>query len=188
MAGRIVENVDKFRELILYICSKCASHQKFGAVKLNKILFYSDFFGYLQFGKPITGVEYQKLPKGPAPRRLVPIQNEMIANGELVIQPRQFWTSRKQQKRPVNLRTANLALFDAREIALVDEIIENFRNLTADETSDISHNEIGWKAARIGETIPYETVFISAKCPNDLDAERAAIVETDCAELLKTLA
>jgi len=183
MAQLIEENERKFRELILYICSKCASHPKFGAVKLNKILFYSDFLGHAQFGEPITGMEYQKLPKGPAPRKLLPVQRDMMAKGELVIQPRQFWTG-KQQLRPVNLRLADLSLFSAREIALVDEIIENFRDLTADETSDVSHNEIGWKAARIGETIPYETVFISAEQPTGVDIERAAVVKDECAELL----
>jgi hypothetical protein len=187
MAQRLTENVHKFRELVLYICEKCASHPRFGAVKLNKILFYSDFIGYRQFGRPITGVEYQKLQRGPAPRKLLPIQNDMKAQGELVIQPRQLWTGRKQL-RPINLRTADLSVFEAREIALVDEIIDAFRDLTADEASDISHTEIGWKAARIGETIPYETIFVSSKPASSLDIEHAAAVEQDCAELLASIA
>jgi len=34
----------KFKELILYVADKCSDDPDFGAVKLNKILFYSDFY------------------------------------------------------------------------------------------------------------------------------------------------
>jgi hypothetical protein len=37
-------------------------------------------------GKPVTGQDYQRLPNGPAPRRLLPVQNELIQNGEAVPQ------------------------------------------------------------------------------------------------------
>jgi hypothetical protein len=184
MRSQIQERPDKFRELILYICEKCAFHQKFGAVKLNKILFYSDFSAYRNFGQPITGMEYFKLPKGPAPRRLLPIQREMQTDGDLVIQQRALLSGRAQ-RRPINLRKANLSLFTAQEISLVDDVIEAFRTLTADQISEISHDEIGWRAARLNETIPYETVFIAANHATALDSEKAAAVEQESAGLLK---
>jgi hypothetical protein len=98
-----------------------------------------------------------------------------------------LWTG-NIQKRPVNLRTAKLSFFSAEEISLVDSVIEHLKDLTADETSDASHEEIGWKAANFGETIPYMTAFISAKRPNALDIERAEITKKECAALLATLA
>ena len=59
---------DKFRELIVYICKKSEGDPTFGAVKLNKILYYADFAAYRILGKPITGAQYQKLREGPAPQ------------------------------------------------------------------------------------------------------------------------
>src|SRR2546425_884388 len=64
---------EKLAEMILHIAQLSEGDEPFGATKLNKILFYCDFLSYLYHGKPITGQEYQKLPNGPAPRRLVPV-------------------------------------------------------------------------------------------------------------------
>src|SRR5437660_6974881 len=55
------ENEVRYKELVLYICQKCATDQKFGATKLNKILYFSDFLAYAELGEPITGFEYQRL-------------------------------------------------------------------------------------------------------------------------------
>ena len=53
-------NEGKFKELVLYIASRCERDPTFGAVKLNKELFFSDFWAYAEFGEPITGAEYIK--------------------------------------------------------------------------------------------------------------------------------
>ena len=180
------EDERKFKELILYISEKCASHVKFGATKLNKILFYSDFNAVLRLGRPITGAEYQKLEHGPAPRRFIPIQQEMQAGGELAIQPKRLWSG-KTQHRPVNLRTPDLSCFTAEEIALVDEVIEALRDMTADEVSQASHTELGWEAASYGENIPYETAFIDTRFPNEKDIERSKKILKEQAQFLNSL-
>ena len=41
-------------ELILYVAEKCQDDPKFGATKLNKILWWADFLAYAQHGTPIT--------------------------------------------------------------------------------------------------------------------------------------
>jgi hypothetical protein len=81
VALMIRENPKKLKELILYISQKCASDPNFGAIKLNKILYFSDFASFAHYGEPITGAEYQKLEQGPAPRRMVPVRNEMQRSG-----------------------------------------------------------------------------------------------------------
>jgi hypothetical protein len=150
----------KLGELILYISQKSAFDEYFGATKLNKILYFSDFIAYRNWDKPITGAEYFHLPQGPAPRRLVPVRRQLIREEALVIQKIQTvggWT----QLRPVSLREANLDLFSAREIALVDEVIDKLRGITATGASNLSHLEFGWKLTRENETIEYGTVFLS---------------------------
>ena len=54
---QIVFNAEKFRELLVYVSKKCEDDPTFGAVKLNKILYYADFAAYRQGGKPITGAQ-----------------------------------------------------------------------------------------------------------------------------------
>jgi len=154
------QDAEKFKELILYICEKSATDPNFGATKLNKVLFLSDFWAYANLGNPITGVEYMKLPYGPAPRPLMPIRKEMQEHGELAIQETTL-DPEIARKRPVNLRAANLSHFSAEEIAIVDRVLEFCRPATGKSVSRYTHRWHGWIAAEEGETIPYETVFIS---------------------------
>jgi hypothetical protein len=150
----------KLAELILYISQKCATDPKFGAVKLNKILFFSDFFAYARYHSSITGCVYQRLRNGPAPRRLVPVRDQMIEVGDLAIQPVKL-RSGKVQLRTVNLRAPDLQMFTGVEIAMVDHVIDALTSCDAQTVSDMSHSMVGWLIAREGEEIPYETVFLS---------------------------
>ena len=84
-------------ELILYIAKRCEADPTFGAVKLNKLLWWSDFLFYARAGQPITGVEYQKLPAGPAPVQLVPVRNVLIEAGDAKI-VRQRYHARMQMR------------------------------------------------------------------------------------------
>lgn len=168
---KFMQNTQKFKELVLYISEKCATDPNFGATKLNKILFLADFWSYKRLKKPITGVEYMKLPKGPVPRPLVPIRKEMVEEGELAIQETAI-TDEISRKRPVNLRSADLSVFDAQEIALVDQIIAICSGVTAIGMSNYTHSWHGWIAARDQETIPYETVFISDEPMTLFEMER----------------
>lgn len=165
------ENEERFRELVLYVSQKCANDPKFGAVKLNKILFLSDFLAFAHYGEPITGFEYQKLAQGPVPRRLLPMRQRMIEAKELGLQevPLQ---SGNVQVRTVNLRRPKLGVFKPEHIAAVDAVIEALSEAGADEASELTHKMAGWKAARFGENIPYETIFLTDEPLAEADIER----------------
>ena len=169
--GRYVENEKKFKELLLYVCQKCANDPTFGATKLNKILFYVDFLAYANLGEPITAFEYQNLKWGPAPKRLIPVQNAMIANHELALQPVHLLGG-KVQKRTVNLREPDLGVFSPQEIALIDEVIQALESARADTVSELSHSMVGWKVTEEGENIPYETIFLSDEPLSEAEKQR----------------
>lgn len=165
------EREDKFKELVLYISQRCAGDPTFGSVKLNKVLYFSDFFAYAKSGVAITGFEYQKLPNGPAPRKLLPVRQSMINEGSLGLQEVPLRSGRTQ-KRTVNLRRPNLSIFTGEEIAVVDYVIESLQNVNAESVSDISHQMIGWLIANVGEEIPYSTVFLSNEPLSEAEAQR----------------
>ena len=113
-------------------------------------------------GGAITGAEYFALEKGPAPKPLIPVREEMIEAGDLAIEKRTF------QHRPVALREPDYSLFTAQEIIIVHKVIAALKNKNAETVSEMSHAFLGWKAAWAegqitGEhvTIPYGTVFVS---------------------------
>ena len=60
----------------------------------------------------------------------------------------------------------------AREIALIDDVIRVLDGRTATQVSEGSHVNrfsLGWQLTRDRETIPYETVFVSAARPSEDD-------------------
>ncbi|MHB8104067.1 MAG: Panacea domain-containing protein [Dehalococcoidales bacterium] len=165
-------NESKFKELVLYISNKCERDYDFGAIKLNKILFYSDFLAYSLLGEPITGAEYIALEHGPAPKMLAPIRDQMKQEDEIAI--RKLERFGKTQIRVVPLRNPDLSKFEAREIALVDEVIDVFCGANAREISDYSHLERGWQVAGHKETIPYQAAFLSSDSATPSDIKRAS--------------
>ncbi|MGA7822530.1 MAG: Panacea domain-containing protein [Candidatus Sulfotelmatobacter sp.] len=160
MMAAVIGDEEKLSELILYISQKCATDPKFGAVKLNKILYLSDFLAFGNWGEPITGVEYQHLRQGPAPRRLVPVRDALQKGGKLVVQTLPL-KSGNRQVRTVNLVDPNLRVFSGREIALVDSIIEDLWDMDAEESSEFSHRFVGWRMTQENEPIPYGSIFLS---------------------------
>lgn len=158
------------RELMLYVAQHCATDPTFGAVKLNKILWWSDFLAYVKFGTPITGVAYQRLQNGPAPRMFVPVRDELIEDGSAVISPESSIPG-FTRNRLVPLRAPDLSLFTADKIALVNSVIEFIWNETAATVSWLSHGK-AWTVAENGEDIPYEAVFLSDDAVTEEDVKR----------------
>lgn len=172
MATEIKYDEAKFKELMLYVASQTEDDLEFGAVKLNKVLFYSDFLHFAQKGTPITGALYQRLQHGPAPRKLLPVRLEMMRAGDAYLD-KSYYMGRVPVARLVAKRPPNLSLFTPDELKFVDNIIKMVSDGTASDISNLSHDEMGWKLARHKEPIPYEAVWLSFDPPTADDEERA---------------
>jgi hypothetical protein len=166
-----VFNEDKFKELVLHVADRSQSDSTFGAVKLNKVLFFSDFLAFANFGQAITGAEYIKLNHGPAPKLMMPIRQAMEAEGDiLVIQQEHFGY---MQARVVPRRRPDFSEFTAREIALVDSVLESVKYANATELSELTHRLLGWKIAADRAVIPYESIFLAETLSTTWDELRA---------------
>jgi hypothetical protein len=150
---------EKLGELILYIAKKSQNDPHFGATKLNKILFFSDFYNYANHNAPITGVEYMRLGAGPVPKPLVPVRQKLIAKKAIAIQELAV-ADGYNQKKVVALREPDLSIFSAQEIEIVNMIMETLKDSNASEVSELSHGK-AWQAAKDRESIPYEAFWIS---------------------------
>jgi hypothetical protein len=171
----------KLQELILFLAYRSEDDPRFGSTKLNKQLFFADFLAYVKLGKAITGHVYQKLPNGPAPRRMVPIIRDMVGAGSLAIQERDHFG--RTQKVPVALRQADLQRFTSDEIAVVTEVLDTLRRKNAKGVSGLSHQFAGWKLAKERETIPYEVALVAFKKPRKKDIEKALAMRVELAAL-----
>lgn len=162
---------ERFRELILYVCNKLFDAESFGAVKLNKILYHSDFRAFERLGRPITGMRYFKLENGPAPKAMVPVRREMIEHGLVRLDVRNL--GGVQEHRLMALRQANLELFSTAELEIVDEVIRELRPQAAVEVSMVSH-DVRWRVLALGDDMPYDFVYL-----DDSEADEALIRRTE---------
>jgi hypothetical protein len=153
----------KFEELILYLARESQEDHRCGATKLNKILFYADFIAYHKLGRSITGQKYQKLERGPAPRRIVPVVEAMVGRGLCAWAERSYFGF--PLKKLLALREPDVSVFSAEELDIARTVVSELWELNATEVSDLSHRFVGWQAADIGEEIPYETVFVDEPRP-----------------------
>ena len=163
---------EKLRELILYVSTLSEYDPNFGATKLNKLLFYTDFLAYQKFGSAITGQEYQALPQGPAPKRLKPIIERMKRAGDL-----------RQVRRKSGSVRANTTCSDSDRRSL--EVhrprsgpdywrVQRFWNWNATQISTESHFFLGWQLGIRGETIPYSSILIGNRKPTEAEKERSS--------------
>lgn len=150
---------NSFRELVLYITQQSIDDPRFGATKLNKLLYYIDTRSFLELGQPITGAEYRRLPAGPVPPAILNAKKELVDAGAARIERRPYFNY--YQERLVPLRDADVSLFSSNELKIVDEIIEQLWEYNGTELSNISHNEWGWQLAGNYEVIPYELAWMS---------------------------
>ena len=165
----------KFGNLMLYLAHLSEDDPYFGAVKLNKLLYYIDFQAFARLGRPVTGAHYQKLPEGPAPRELLQIRDALVNEGaaELTATPFFSFTQFRLVPNP-NTDIESLVEFFAKceeEHAIILEVHRALLPMSAREASEVSHGEVGWKRARPGEFIPYETAYLVS----EHDVEVAAV-------------
>lgn len=153
------EDRRKLKELILYVSQQCASKHNFGSVILYKILYFSDHFAYGKLGQPITSATYVKEKHGPIPRTALQATQELEGEGRLRVDKVRH--GRGTLKKPITLDAPDMSMFSEAEIALVDSIIERFRHSSTRKVRTAAHDLKAWRAYKIRETIPYETVFIS---------------------------
>jgi hypothetical protein len=157
---------DRLREMILYIAQHCATAERFGAIKLNKILWKADFDAFAERGVPVTGREYQRLPLGPAPREMPRVYNDMLRDGIIRVERIDFGQNDAGEDvvelRTIALVEPNLTRFAPNDLHFVDAAITYYWEMTGTETSDDSHG-VAWRTHHNGAPLPYELARLSDK-------------------------
>ena len=168
---------ERLRELTLYIAKKSLSDRRFGAVKLNKLLFFADLAAYRRLGRTITGATYQRLPEGPAPRRILPVIQAMEDEGAAFVLELEFHGY--PQHKLIARKLPDLSGFSGPEIATVDEILDEFRDSTARQITEDSHDYIGWRLAKDGEDVPFEPALLGKRPITEQDLRIAETIEAE---------
>lgn len=146
----------RFETLVQYVCWICEDPRVLGLERLNRILWYVDRNLYLTHDRVATGATYVRNRTGPWARPLEAVLRELERKG-LVAQ-----RARVGDREPdllVSLSKPDLTGFDPEDISLVEAIT---RAICFDGRASIpgrEAHEAVLQAARLGEVIPYFTVF-----------------------------
>lgn len=171
-------------QLILYVCEKSREDATFGATKLNKTLYFSDFISYGLTRQALTGSAYMKIKHGPVPLHLVPVRDRLIEAGKLELRVSSY--PARPQHRIIPLASMDEGVFTSVQLAVVDAIRDVLANETAAEVSERSHGQAYDDAGEFGNLIPYESIFLDADqtvtyddvlAARDLMADRAEFVK-----------
>lgn len=147
----------KYKNLVHYICHRVEDKSKLGAIKLNKILFFSDFLNYLVSGNSITGEKYIKRQFGPVPSSIFNVIKVLEKEDKLKVT--EVSSLLRVRKDYHSLSTPDISEFKTEEISFIDSVIDEIaNNHNAKSISESTHTDV-WEAAEIGEEIPYNTIF-----------------------------
>ncbi len=150
-------DIQKFKEVLLYILGEIGAKPNIGETALYKILYFIDFDFYEKFEEQLTGAKYLKNHYGPTPVKFGDIIREMEKDGEVErVRSRYFSYN---QKKYLPLREADLSNLTAREIKHIDEVIDRLSDKNAKELTEYSHSDVPWEIHEDGEIISYESVF-----------------------------
>jgi transcriptional regulator with XRE-family HTH domain len=152
--------VNKFKNVILYILERCAGKPNVGETVIYKLLYFSDYNYYELYEEHLTGAKYRKLPYGPVPQKFDVIINQMIDTGQIQRVKTEYHGYR--QTRFLPLIKANLTELKASEKEIIDRVIEQMSDWSAAAISNYSHNDMPWVASKEGEEINYELAFYRA--------------------------
>lgn len=151
----------KFTELLLFITARLKGDKAGGATKLNKVLYFADFAHVRRTGRPISGAAYQKLPQGPAPRRLKPVRDALVARREARLVKEEFLGY--EMHRLIPLRPPDTTVFTEQELETIEHVLADLDGLNARQVSDLSHEEAGWRLVNEGDEIPYASALANAR-------------------------
>jgi len=128
---------DKFKNLVLYILSK-DSYKEEGIKKLNKILYFIDFYFYRENNKFISDVKYAKAGRGPIINNYKKIFGQMVEDGLL---------ERDESFGPVNHKAKaefDISKFSSKEIDHINNVLDKYGKLSSMELESISHEQQPW--------------------------------------------
>ncbi len=151
------ENVEKFKNVLLYITKKIGALPNVGQTVLYKILYFCDFDYYEKYEEQLIGARYIRNHFGPTPVEFGAIVKEMVYDGQIEVVKTKFFD--KEQTKYIPVVEPDLAVLTGRELGHIDEEIDRLGGKTATELSDFSHKDVPWIVTAEGKEILYETVF-----------------------------
>jgi len=151
------KNLEKFKEVLIYILNKIGSKPNIGETVLYKLLYFIDFDFYEKYEEQLIGATYKKNRYGPTPIEFKKIIDKMSKDKEITKIKSEYF--QYPQTKYLPLRKADLSKLKANEIEVIDDVLKKLSDMTAAQISEHSHNDVPWLTTEDGNVIEYESVF-----------------------------
>lgn len=133
-----MEVANKLRNLILYVLTH-QDYQEGGIKKLNKLLYFIDFYYYRDHERLISGAEYAKAPMGPVLDEYEKIFAALETAGDLKCQNDDGKTV------CTALKSAELSGFTPEEVDHISKVLDRYGKLPGSDLEWISHQQQPWE-------------------------------------------
>lgn len=140
---------NKFSQAILFF-----TKEKVFKSKLCKLMFYADFKFYKENAISITGSKYAHGYHGPIPDHLELLFASLIHEGKIGAEEKIFQNYTGDQYYAKH--DADLSFFTNEEIETLAYIKNHFKDFTATNIREFSHNEKAYKETSDGQLIKYD--------------------------------
>ena len=151
------KNLEKFKEVLLYILNKIGSKPTVGETVIYKLLYFIDFDFYEKYEEQLIGATYIKNRYGPTPIEFKKIVEKMSKDREITKIESEYF--QYPQTKYLPLRKADLSELRASEIEIIDDVLKKLSDMSAAQLSEYSHNDVPWLTTDDGKAIEYESVF-----------------------------
>lgn len=136
----------KLQELIVHLGSH-PGVRNLGLTKLWKLIYFVDSKALREFGEAVTSSEFIKYQHGPVPSRGEKSLKQLVRREEVTTAPRQVGGVTLNEVK--SIRGADLSVFSAGELALIDCVCDELGGKSASVLSDLSHKEPAWHYAEL---------------------------------------
>ncbi len=153
--SNIIASTDKYKQIILNALQHGAdSDGKITKTKLAKLVYLADFIWYYENSKPMSGMTYRKLPRGPVADVYFRALDEMEESGTI--------------KRELNGKAIMFSLIEKQpptgklskqELHLIEKIGKAWQGKSTEDIVNFTHEQLPWQICLDGEAIPYSLIF-----------------------------
>lgn len=152
----VMASTDKYKQIILNAIKYGAdkSDGRITKTKLAKLVYLADFIWYYENSKPMSGMTYRKLPRGPVSDVYFRALDEMEEDGTIERKPsgNAIMFSLVENEAP----TGKLS---EKEVDLIKRIGEAWQGKSTDDIVNFMHEQLPWQICLDGEVIPYSLIF-----------------------------
>ncbi|MGD9152345.1 MAG: DUF4065 domain-containing protein [Gammaproteobacteria bacterium] len=153
------QKLDKFKQVLLYILKKVGGKPNIGMTVIYKLLYFIDFDYYEKYEEQLMGLVFIKNHFGPTPVVFEKIIQQMIDDNQIERIKSKYY-KHEQTKYLINPEIEpDLSILNGQEIEHIDWELQRLSSLNAATISNLSHKDIPWVGAQLGEQLDYEAVF-----------------------------